>query len=92
MTTYFIWIESFTSPPGRAARRVSFAVEQLPDGPVQRLEKMRIADDATARRCELLRQLNGIQISVKGEHTLEFIVDRALAKVAYRHVARRKID
>lgn len=90
MTTYFIWIESMSSPPGRAQRRTTFAVERLPNGPVQRLEGMRIADDATARRCELLRQQNGIQISIEGEHTLEFIVDRALAKVSYRHAAAQR--
>lgn len=90
MTTYFVWIETLSSPPARAPRRITFAVEQLPHGPVQRLEGMRLSDQATVRRCELLRQQNGIQVSIEGEHTLEFVVDRALAKIGYRHAAARR--
>jgi len=88
MTTYFIWIESTSAPAGHSQRKITFAVEQLPAGPVQRLQDLRIADEATAKRCELLRQQNGIQVAIEGEHTLEFIVDRALAKVGQRHTAR----
>ncbi len=90
MTTYFVWIESTSSPPGRAERRITFAVEQLPNGPVRRLEGLRITEQATAKRCELLRQQNGIQVSIDGEHTLEYIVDKALAKIGYRHDAARR--
>ncbi|HEY5056048.1 MAG TPA: hypothetical protein VII58_07795 [Acidobacteriaceae bacterium] len=88
MTTYFIWIESTSAPAGHSQRKITFAVEQLPAGPVQRLPDLRISDDVTARRCELLRQQNGIQVAIEGEHTLEFIVDRALAKVGQRDLSR----
>jgi hypothetical protein len=90
MTTYFIWIESLSSPPGRAQRKITFAVEELPAGPVLRLEGLRISDEATAKRCELLRQQNGIQVSIEGDHTLEYIVDKALAKISYRHAAAQR--
>lgn len=90
MTTYFIWIESTSSPPGRAERRITFAVERLPNGPVQRLEGLSISDATMARQCELLRQQNGIQVTIEGEHTLEFIVDRALAKISHRHAAAKR--
>ena len=90
MTTYFVWIETISSPPGRVHPRISFAVEQLPNGPVRRLEGLRILEEATAKRCELLRQQNGIQVSIDGEHTLEYIVDKALAKIGHRHDAARR--
>ncbi|HWB33028.1 MAG TPA: hypothetical protein VG714_07645 [Acidobacteriaceae bacterium] len=86
MTTYFVWIESLSSPPAGGNRKITFAVEQLPSGPIVRLESIQITEEKTARRCELLRQQNGIQVSIDGEHTPEFIVDKALAKVAYRRL------
>jgi hypothetical protein len=91
MNSYFVWIDSFRSPP-RAPRKISFAVEQLPAGPMQRLEGLRVSDPTTARRCELLRQENGIQVLVEGDHTLQFIVDRALAKSGYRRAMVQYCD
>ncbi|HXE08023.1 MAG TPA: hypothetical protein VN612_09010 [Acidobacteriaceae bacterium] len=90
MTTFFVWIESFSSPPAGADPRITVAVEQLPLGPTQRLVGLRISDEKTAKCCALLRQQNGIQVSIEGEHTLQFIVDKALAKIAKRHASPRR--
>jgi hypothetical protein len=86
MTTYFVWIESTSSPPPRGShRRLTFAVEELPSGPVTHLEGFDVAEEKTEKRCELLRLQNGIRVTVDGEHTTAYIIDRALAKVAQRH-------
>lgn len=90
MTTYFVWIETISTPPGRAHPKITVAVERLPSGPIQRLDGLRVSDQETAKRCELLRQQNGIQVSIEGEHTLAFIVDKALAKIGYRYDAARR--
>lgn|SRR6185437_4845328 len=90
MTTFFVWIESFSSPPAGADPKITVAVEQLPMGPTQRLVGLRVSDDQMAKRCSLLRQQNGIQVSIEGDHTLEFVVDKALAKIGKRHANARR--
>jgi hypothetical protein len=90
MTTYFVWIASSSTPPvasagnGQPERRVTFGIEELPSGPVRHLRDLHVAGE-TARCCDLLIQDNGIQVLIKGEHTIQFIVDKALAKVTQRH-------
>jgi hypothetical protein len=91
MTTFFVWIESFSSPPAGADPKVTVAVEQLPMGTTQRLAGLRVSDEQMAKRCSLLRQQNGIQVSIEGEHTLEFVVDKALAKIGKRHENSRRV-
>jgi hypothetical protein len=94
-TTYFVWIASRSAPPvadaaeNQPGRKVTFGIEELPSGPVQHLRDLHVADE-TARRCNLLIQNNGIQVLIEGEHTIEFVVDKALAKIAQRHRAPQR--
>jgi hypothetical protein len=97
MTTFFVWIESASQPPSlnldpsQPVHRITFAVEQLPSGPVRHLQGLVVREELTARRCDLLRQQNGIQVSIEGEHTMESVVDKALAKIGNR-AARSRAD
>ena len=88
MTTYFVWIASSSAPlvasEGQPERRVTFGIEELPSGPVRHLRDMHVTGE-TARCCDLLIQENGIQVLIRGEHTIQFLVDKALAKVTQRH-------
>jgi len=94
-TTYFVWIASKSAPPvadaaeNQPGRKVTFGIEELPSGPVQHLRDLHVTDE-TARRCNLLIQNNGIQVLIEGEHTIEFVVDKALAKIAQRHRAPQR--
>ena len=85
MATFFVWIEEFSQPLGSIYPVITIAARELPAGPVQQIVGLQVAEEITARRCTLLRQQNGIQVSVEGEYSLPFIVDRALAKAGKRH-------
>ncbi len=92
MATFFVWIESQCAPPPACEKSVTFGVERLPAGPTARLENLPIGDAMTARRCELLHQQRGIQVSVQGEHSVQLVVDKALVKVEDRQRSWRDIE